>query len=324
MKTRNTEDLLLFIGCFLFAFGAVSGLMSITVLSAGNVYIMLRVLIFTGLFFLVFKSKRTMLISLGILAAAALYIGTRYLKEEVPVFYEDLALYTAQTIRFINGYTDYEKVYNLITINLLCIFMSFVTVGLIKARLRIILLFLIGAGIFVFANTFSPTGMHITFLPMLAGLFIFVAIKMREGRRGRFKMTAIAVSVGLIAVIISYIMPVPERVRDYYIAYTDTYDFLYKTFRQPFMPKYYTSRTMGFTDTQGELGGWLRADNEFIMFVYADEPVYLRGVSKNIYTGRGWTGENEETFSQNLLFYDDAPDSFVDFTTLISVGYTSE
>lgn len=188
-----------------------------------------------------------------------------------------------QTWRFMTGEIEFTRALNDSALQLIALAISLVSAVLLRLKFSYPIIFAVGAGVFLSVNIASPDGRHSAFfLLLITLLLIFI-------KRAKNSSKRVLVLMPLCAFVIAFasLVPMPD-VSEGRRFLEDLYEEVYWIVREPFMPRHFSAYWLGFEARDGTLGGNLNPSGDFIMWVFADEPVYLAGATKSIFTGRSW------------------------------------
>ena len=289
LRDEYLNHLLNVIIVWLFSYSVVSAIISLTLLQTNTAHILLYTGLFTAMSFVMFYNEYTMAASGSVLVVLGLYVNWVFTRETISPEWTRFLLNLHGTWLFITGMGPHSYFFNITTVNVLICLITCVTSLLINLRASYTLIFALGAGFFIAANMMAPNGYHPAFFIMLAVLFItFIKIS-----KPNPKATLKLIPICLAAIALAWTLPMPANSlsqRTLEEAYEDIYWF----FREPFRPKYFSTGTLGFESADGTLGGDMLANNDFVMYVFAEEPLYLTGTTKDIYTGTSWKSSYED------------------------------
>ena len=289
IKDKYLGPLLNLIIVWLFSYSVISAIVSLTILRTTPSYIFIYTGLFTVMSFMVFYNEYTMAVAGSALVAVGLYVNWVFTRETISPEWTRFLTHLHGTWLFITGMGKFSLFYNTTTLNTLICIVTCTSSLLVSMKKSYPIMFILGFGFFITANMLAPEGYHPAFFIMLTVLFTAFVKTSKSDPKAVFRIIPLCLAV----VALSWIIPMPQNNfsrKNLEEAYEDIYWF----FREPFRPKYFTAGTMGFESADGTLGGNMRANNDFIMYVFADNPIYLTGATKDIYTGTSWQSQYEE------------------------------
>jgi len=302
LKDEYLNPLLNLILIWLFSYSLTSAIVSLTILRTDTLHILLYSGLFTVMSAVIFYNEYTMAAAGSVLVVIGLYVNWIFTRDTISFEWLLFLSHVHGTWLFITGMGSYSSAFNITTVNGLIFIVTCITGLMMNIKGSYPFLFALGASFFITANMVSPEGCHPAFFIMLAVLFVSFIRTSKPDAKAVIKIIPICVA----ALALSWVIPMPQTnliQRTLEEAYEDIYWFL----REPFRPKYFSANTMGFESADGMLGGNMPVNNEFIMYVFADEPTYLTGATKDIYTGSSWQSshaDEEYAPAENMEQYD--------------------
>ena len=276
---------------WLFALALMHGILSLTILSATvpeMAQMLLRVILICAV---VLYNKYT-LAGFIVLAAGFAFYAYRSLTGDYPAEFLLEHIYTFnQTWFFMTGEISFTQALNDSTLRLLALAFGVVSSLLLRLRFSYPFIFVLGAGIFLSVNLAHPNGNHAAFAPLLV---VLILIYIKRAKNSTKKVVALA-PVCVLIVVLATALPMPNIDEGRRIL-GEAYEEAFWIIRSPFMPRYFSTHWLGFEQRDGTLGGNLTQSGDFIMWVFADEPVYLTAITKNIFTGRSWESRHQEYY----------------------------
>ena len=291
LTKKNISYALNIILSWLFALALMRGILSLTILDTTNAEIagmLLRVVI---IFSVTFYNKYTFFVTVAALSVFAAY-AYRSLTGDYPSEFLLERIYNLnETWLFITGELGFTPALNEATLQLLSLAFGAASVILLRLKFSYPFIFALGAGVFLTVNIAHPDGYHSAFGLLLITLAL---IYIKRAKNSPKKVAAL-VPVCALALVLATAVPMPNLDESRRVL-SELYEEAFWIVRSPFMPRYFSTHWLGFEQRDGTLGGNLNQSGEFIMWVFVDEPVYLRAVTKNIYTGRAWHTRHEHDY----------------------------
>lgn len=267
--------------------------------------IYLMILIATTLFSIAFLNRLTACIagSLAVMAviAAIFFVAFKTGFEKFADFLDDYFYWLSD---FIANSGTPDRIYQLITVIALCTVISLLTYLFTVKKFLFYILLVVGSAIFVVQWTFNLTTNLLPFYIFLPGILVlyFKYVHARKSAAtpneyldsGYFTLWIIPVCVA--AVLLSASMKASDKPIEW--KWLDTkinsaFNYFNKKFDYEVFD-YFSVSSSGFGGKDSLLGGRVRLNRTLVLKVQAPHNVYLKGVSKDIYTGTKWiTGSSE-------------------------------
>ena len=269
-----------------------------------NIYLM--ILVATTVFSIAFINRLSACIagSLAVMAviAAIFVIAFRTGIEKFADFLDDYFYWLSD---FIANSGTPDRTYQLVTIVALCAVLSLLTYLFTVKRLMFFVLLVVGSAIFVVQWSFNLTINMLPFYLFLPGILIlyFKYVHARKSastpneylHTGYFTLWIIPVCVA--AVLLAASMHASDKPIEW--KWLDTkINSVYNYFNKKFdyeVFDYFSVSSSGFGGKDDLLGGRVRLNRTLVLNVQAPHNVYLKGVSKDIYTGTRWITGSTET-----------------------------
>lgn len=198
-----------------------------------------------------------------------------------------------------------DRIYQLITVIVLCTVLSFFTYMFTVKKFLFFVLLVDGSAIFVIQWTFNLTTNITPFYLFLPGILIlyFKYIHARKSaatpneylNTGFFTLWIIPVCV--VAVLLAASMHASEKPLEW--KWLDTkINSVFNYFNKQFdyeVFDYFSVSSSGFGGKDDLLGGRVRLNRTLVLKVQSPHNVYLKGVAKDVYTGTKWVSSSSET-----------------------------
>ncbi|MCL2566078.1 MAG: transglutaminase-like domain-containing protein [Defluviitaleaceae bacterium] len=194
-----------------------------------------------------------------------------------------------QTWLFMSGEIGFTWALNDSTLRLIAFGISILSAVLMRLKFSYPVIFAVGAGVFLSVNIATPYGRHSAFFLLLLALFLIFIKRAKNSPKRVLILAPVCAAV----IFLASITPMPDVTAGRRFL-EDVYEDIYWIVREPFMPRYFSAGWLGFEMRDGRLGGNLNQSGDFIMWVFADEPVYLAALTQNIYTGQAWMSHRDE------------------------------
>ena len=293
LKDENLSYILNILLSWLFGLAILGGIVSLTILGATNAEMAWLVFRAVVIFGLILYNRYTMA-AFGVIAGLVGILAYRSLTGDNPAaIFLTRAHMIYDTWFFMTGEFAYTAARGAATLELLALGIGLISAVLLRVRFSYPFIFALGAGVFLSVNLGHPYGMGSMFGLMLVALIL---IYIKRAGNGVRKVAAL-VPVCALAVVLAVAMPMPN-IDEGRRVLSDLYEEIFWLVREPFMPRHFSTHWLGFEQRDGTLGGNLRQNGDFIMWVFADEPVYLREVTMDTFTGRSWESRwDDDEFS---------------------------
>jgi len=288
LTEKNISYLLNAVLSWLFALALMHGLLFLTILDATVLemaQMILRVVIICAI---VLYNKYTLAVFMLLVLGFAIYVY-RSLTGDYPAEFLLEHMYTFnQTWLFMTGEIVFTRALNASTLQLLSIGFGVVSSLLLRLKFSYPFIFALGTGVFLSVNLAHPDGNHAAFGLLLV---VLILIYIKRAKNSTKKVLTLA-PICILIVVLATAVPMPNIDEGRRIL-GEVYEEAFWVVRSPFMPRYFSTHWLGFEQRDGTLGGNLTQSGDFIMWVFADEPVYLTALTKNIFTGRSWESSHE-------------------------------
>lgn len=274
-------------------------------LSFPHLYIYLMILAATALFSIAFINRRTA-VAAGLLAGLAVAFGIYIIvfRTGVGKFADFLDDYFYWLSDFIANSGTPDPAYQLITVIALCAATAFLTYLFTIKKFIFYIPLVTGSAIFVIQWSFNMTSAMLPFYLFLPGILILYLKHVHAGKcastpneylgSSRFTLWILPVCVAavlLAASIHASDKPIEWKWLDKKI--NSLYNYFNKKFDYEVFD-YFSVSSSGFGGKDNLLGGRVRLNKTLVLRVQTPHNVYLKGVSKDTYTGTKWvTGSSE-------------------------------
>ena len=291
LTEKNISYLLNTALSWLFALALMHGILFLTILDATvfeMAQMLLRVVIICAI---IFYNKYTFAAFVLFVFGFAFY-AYRSLTGDYPSEFLLEHIYTFnQTWLFMTGEVSFTRALNTSTLQLLSIGFGVISSLLLRLKFSYPFIFALGTGVFLSVNLAHPEGNHAAFGLLLV---VLILIYIKRAKNSTKKVLSLA-PICVLIVVLATAIPMPNIDEGRRIL-NEAYEEAFWIVRSPFMPRYFSTHWLGFEGRDGTLGGNLTQSGDFIMWVFADEPVYLTAVTKNIFTGRSWESRHADEY----------------------------
>lgn len=268
--------------------------------------ILLVTTLITAVLYISFCSKKAA-VAAGILFVTALIGCAVYI-----LFYSDhekLINFLTEYFYWLYDYIMYldtpNSAYQFVTVLVLCLAASVFSFIFVIKKFRFLIVLAAGICIFCFQVSYSMTvSMESFYLFLAAALILYLKhvymIKASKGLNDYTASSVIAlwsIPVSIIIILLASLIhasdkPIQWEWLDSKII--SAYNSLHNKFDYESFDYFSLSATSGFGDSNSLLGGRVRLDRTNVLQVRTNKEIYLRGVSKDLYTGSRWLNSVEE------------------------------
>ena len=198
-----------------------------------------------------------------------------------------------------------DPLYQLITVIALSIFMSVFFYAVILKRFMFLLIVGAGMGLFVIQWSYNFVSSLVPFyLFLLVALIAYLkhvyALKASKAPNEYVKsgmMVIWSVPVCLIIIVSAFLLHADEKPIEWKWLdkkISSIYNYINKKINYEAFDYFSLSASSGFGDRNNLLGGRVRLDRTNVLSVTTSKRVYLKGATKDIYTGTTWTNKYPE------------------------------
>ena len=276
---------------WLFSLSIASGILYLTILDTTFAELAVMTFRVALIFAVILYNKYTMAAFALIAAIVTVYVYRALTDDYPPPFLLERAENIYRTWMFMTGELSFTRALNDSALQLIVFVIGTCSAILLRLKFSYLIIFGIGAGVFLTANIAHPDGRHYAFFLLLLTL-ILIYIKRNKNSA---KNIVVLAPVCALMIILAGTVPMPDTTEGRRFL-EDLYEEVFWVVRSPFMPRYFSAQWLGFEARDGTLGGNLNQSGDFIMWVFADEPLYLTGATKSIYTGRSWLSRHEDEY----------------------------
>ncbi len=273
------------------------------------------IILFTAVSFIllavVFINKTS--IKISVFLAALSVIGTAayfLISKGWDIVYYYVQVFFIWIYNFMNNAQSYNEGYALISVIFISVVVSFFVYLFTVRRLRFPLLFISGVGIFVIQgmfNFFSSLPAFFIFCTMM----IFYYMKYIHNKNskthnneyaGQFGFISAVLPLVLLIGVLTFILPT-SREPVHWKWLDKQYDALVKLLdnpnSRPLVFDVFSLSSAGFGENYNVLGGKVKLNKTTVLKVESPRRLYLKGVIKNIYTGKAWLSTVESKLPLN-------------------------
>ena len=330
MKAKNLfekiPDILL---AQLASFSIVYGLTSSLCLSYPPIKIFLLVILCIMVLFVLLYNKKSSIAAYAFLGvtftAIIIYIAFGIGMNRCITFLKDYFYWLEDFIQY-PGIP--EPLYQNITVTALCIIISIFSYIFIIRKFLFLVILAAGMGLFTIQSSYSIV---ITYIPfyifLLVGLIAWLkhvyALKSSKSPNGFSKsptMIIWSIPICLIIFTLAYSLHASEKpiVWEWLDKkVVSVYNYINKNFNYEVFDYFSLSASSGFGDRDNLLGGRVRLDKTNVLEVTTSKNVYLKGATKEMYTGHTWLNRSQKEYSMED---NDASDSFYSDTEEMLLG----
>lgn len=286
----------------LISFSLVFALTSSLCLTYPVLSILLLVVLFAGLFCVMFYSKTSSIISFSAIGLTLL----------VSVFYIMFGTGLGKVVKFFNDYFFWlsefilypdpetvDNVFQFITILALCILFSLFSYLFIVRKFRFLVVMITGTAVFGVQCSYGIVSSLAPFyIFLVAALMVYLRhiyqSKLSKGPNDYAKPAQLALwslPVCVLIIALSYTIhasdkPIEWKWLDKKII--SAYNYFKKNFDYETFDYFSLSSSSGFGDRNNILGGRVKLDRTSVLQVSSPKRVYLKGISLETYTGSKW------------------------------------
>ncbi len=282
------------------AFSLVYGLTSSLMLTYPPLNILLIVMLFTLMLFSFFYNRITSIV-------ASVFLGASLL---VTFLYMFTGIGLTRVISFLDGYFYWlgdfvqypavpDPLFQMITVIVLCLFMSVFTYIFIVRKFIFLVITIAGMGIFTVQSSFN-------IISNLAPFYVFLLVTLVSYLKHIYKKKTLVVSNEYAKSSIMTIWSIPVCIIVIAIAFSfhasnkpiewkwldkkvvSVYNFFNRNMDYETFDYFSLSASSGFGDRNNILGGRVRLDKTNVMKISTAKTVYLKGAIKDVYTGTHW------------------------------------
>jgi len=319
-KPKLTNFIFLMTAGVLFAWSLVLGIANPTIFRLGYMVSFIKMFVIIGILGLVFSNKRTIWISIGLVAALSLFVASGFfLTPEYPNLANRMAESLTNATAFITGYRPHTDLYEMIIV-----WAIFIAVGLFVAiftylQPRFSMLF-IGATIIIGVAITSPYFSYTrSFYVFVFSILVFLIRDLHQKNAIRkvdsAPFTKYILALTAISLLIASILPIPGEgfAEGFFQDFVQRpFNFINDTISNLTQSNEFSLRQVGFGGS-GRLGGNVTLNDRLFMRVRTNQrgSIYLTGAVMDTYTGYSWVNRfNDETpvdfndISQNLEVFE--------------------
>jgi len=302
LTEKNISYILNTLLAWLFSLSIMSGIISLTILDttfADMASMTFHVVIISAI---VLYNKYT-IAAFTLFAAGFSFYAYRALIGDYPTPISDYLTEHMYNINltwlFMTGEEGFTRALNDSALQLLAFAFSLCSTLLLRLKFSYPIIFALGAGVFLTANIAHPYGKHASLALVLITLIL---IYIKRAKNSTKRVIALA-PIAVLTVMLATAIPMPNIDEGRRIL-AEAYEEVFWAVRSPFIPRYFSTHWLGFEQRDGTLGGNLSQSGDFIMWVFADEPIYLTGVTKSIFTGRSWESRHADGYFTERYYPD--------------------
>lgn len=276
---------------------ALASAMSLTYPPASMLLVILAMIV---VFLFIFYNRTTVIVTAVLLGTALvsslIYVLHYRLFEELIEFFDSYFYWLYDFMMYSDAL---DPKYQLITIMALCLLVSVLSYMFVVQRFRFLVILAAGISIFAIQATYRISASIVSFYLFLAAALIsylkyVYMIKSEKEVNDYVKPPVLMLwSIPISAVIILLATSLhasdkpiqwkwlDQKITSIFNQFKEGFD--YETF------DYFSlSASSGFGDSDGFLGGRVRLDRTNVLQVTTNRRIYLRGASKDVYTGSKW------------------------------------
>ena len=310
-KPSLTNFIFLMTAGVLFAWSLVLGIANPTIFRLDYMVSFIKMFVIVGILGLIFSSKRTLWISIGLVAVLTIFVASGFfLTPEYPNLANRMAESLTNATAFITGYRPHTDLYEMIIV-----WMIFITVGLFVAifsylQPRFSMLF-IGATIILGVAITSPYFSYTrSFYVFVFSILVFLIRDLHQRNAihevDPAPFTKYILALTAISLLIAGILPIPSEgfAEGFFQDFVQRpFNFVNNTITNITQSNEFSLRQVGFGGS-GRLGGNVTLNDRLFMRVrtHSRNPIYLTGAVMDTYTGYSW----------NNRFNDEMPVDFND------------
>ena len=315
--TNKISELLL---AQLITFSLVYALTSSLCLTYPVFKIFLLCMLFIIALFIMFINKKTSI-------AAFLLIGTSLFALIIYVFFvastKKVGIFLDDYFYWLSQYIQYPEVpdprYQMITVLALCILLAIFAYLFVVRRFKFLVVVPFGMILFSIQWSYDIISTMVPFYLFLAGALIAYLRHIYKSKSAAgpneyakpLTLAAWSLPVCILVILLASSIhasdkPIEWKWLDQKVI--SAYNYLKKNLDYETFDYFSLSASSGFGDRNNLLGGRVKLDKTNVLYVTTNNRVYLKGVSKDVYTGNRWINSVEElapTGSDYTVMYND-------------------
>jgi len=276
----------------LLVFSLAFNILNATVIPVSVFAIAFSVILFLIIFALIFYNHITLLTTMGLVVAVVAFVVYRWEELLATIYYDTgIMAYLFNLLSFVRGNAPYDESYGPVITLLVCGFLALYVTLSLHVSFQFYFTIALGLSIFSVGWIMDYRRSDVSFLLFIFCFCVLLYKKMNIRKPDVNKMAIHVMPALLLIVVLAYFLPISSREWDnqgsidiFRNPIESTNDFFYFLFN----PKYFNFQSTGFGGHYGRLGGDLTLNDREVMRVRADQPIYLAGLIKDVYTGSSW------------------------------------
>jgi transglutaminase-like putative cysteine protease len=286
----------------LIAFSLAYAFESVLALNSSLAYMALYICIIVLMLCIMFLNKMTTVVSFSLIGTAVLtftvFILLKYGSDTVLTFLDDYFYWLRQYMMY---HDISDALFQSITMIAICVAVSVFSYCFIARNFKFIVVLIFGMAVFVVQWVYNLTYGLTPFYLFLAAILIAYIKHIYNVKSsgepneyaGNVQMVIWSLPVCMITVALSFSikasdMPIQWEWLDKKIV--SAYNYLVKNFDYESFDYFSLSASSGFGEGNDILGGRVRLDRTNVLRVTTGKRIYLKGASRDEYTGKNWTG----------------------------------
>jgi len=309
MKAKNLfekiPDILL---AQLMCFSIVYGLSSSLCLTYPPVKLLFWIVLCTTILFIIFQNKNAALIScvfLGLaLMAVVIYLVFGPGMEKAGAFLEEYFYWLSDFIQYPGVPVP---LYQNITAAVLIIMVSVFSYIFIIRKFMFLVIEAAGIGLFAVQTSYDIVSTLVPFyiflmVTLIAWLKHVYLLKSSKSQNEFFKspfMIAWSIPICLIIFFLAYSVKANEKPIEWKWLdkkVVSVYNYINKNMNYEVFDYFSLSASSGFGDNDNHLGGRVRLDKTNVLEVTTNRNIYLKGATKDLYTGATWVNRSQKKY----------------------------